>query len=211
MRNFQDEEIRNDFYECNLVAINLNSVDSANFSKINKCPESINRIAVLEGIKEFRKNFTGKMGIYTMLVSRKEKNKFNLEQKRREIFADNIRKRLIATLRDTRLNYICQGVMKPTIYTRYSGLFLVCIKNIWDFDYEEVVCKNGNMKPNNSRASIRVCFEGANVWNGGLIEITPENIVYSQDFAAVEYFFEKIRNYIDKHDANYTEGVKDGK
>jgi wyosine [tRNA(Phe)-imidazoG37] synthetase (radical SAM superfamily) len=66
---FQDEEIRNDFYECNLVAINLNSVDSTNFSKINKCPESINRIAVLEGIKEFRKNFIGKMGIYTMFLS----------------------------------------------------------------------------------------------------------------------------------------------
>lgn len=142
------------------------------------------------------------MGIYAMLVSRKEKNKFNIEQKRREIFSENIRKRLITILKDTNLNYICQGTMKPTIYTRYgnAGIFLLSIKNIWEFDFDEVICKNGNIKPKNDRATIRVLFEGGDGWNDGLIEITPENIVYAEDFSAVEYFFQKIIKYIHKHD-----------
>jgi wyosine [tRNA(Phe)-imidazoG37] synthetase (radical SAM superfamily) len=66
---FQEEELRKDFYECDLVAINLNTVSSFNFSKINKCPEFIVALDVLEGIKDFREKFKGNLGIYTMLLS----------------------------------------------------------------------------------------------------------------------------------------------
>jgi len=66
---FQDKKVRDDFYTCDLVAINLNTVDILNFSKINRCPKSINAIKVLEGIIEFRKNFNGDLGIYTMFLS----------------------------------------------------------------------------------------------------------------------------------------------
>ena len=66
---FQDKVVREDFYGCDLIAINLNTVDLLNFSQINKCPESIEAIDVLEGIKEFRKHFKGKLGIYTMFLS----------------------------------------------------------------------------------------------------------------------------------------------
>ncbi|MFX1314357.1 MAG: hypothetical protein ACFE9T_00705 [Promethearchaeota archaeon] len=66
---FQDKIVREDFFGCDLVAINLNSVDPLNFSQINRCPESTEMIDVLEGIKEFRKNFKGKLGIYTMFLS----------------------------------------------------------------------------------------------------------------------------------------------
>ncbi|MFX0040651.1 MAG: hypothetical protein ACFFCY_12090 [Promethearchaeota archaeon] len=65
---FQDTDIRNVFHECDLVAINLNTVDHFHFSKINKCPESIAPIDVLEGILEFSQNFKGKLGIYTMFL-----------------------------------------------------------------------------------------------------------------------------------------------
>lgn len=65
---FQDENLRNDFYGCDLVAINLNSVDSIDFTKINKCPESANSIEILEGIKEFRQEFKGNLGIYTLFL-----------------------------------------------------------------------------------------------------------------------------------------------
>lgn len=142
------------------------------------------------------------MGIYAMLCSRKERNKFNTEQQKRKIFSENIKKRLIATLSQTKLNYMCQGTMNPTIYTRYGcgGMFLLSISNIWEFDFDEIVCRNGNVKQNNDRATIRVLFEGGDSWNGGLIEITPENIVYAQDFAAVEHFFQNIKRYINKNE-----------
>ncbi|MFX0004520.1 MAG: hypothetical protein ACFE9C_07215 [Candidatus Hodarchaeota archaeon] len=65
---FQDENFRNVFCECDLVAINLNTVDNLHFSKINKCSESIKSKDVLEGIIEFSKNFKGKLGIYTMFL-----------------------------------------------------------------------------------------------------------------------------------------------
>ncbi|MFX0041696.1 MAG: hypothetical protein ACFE8L_02185 [Candidatus Hodarchaeota archaeon] len=66
---FQDKSIRENFYGCDLVAINLNSVDPFYFSKINKCPESTKSKDVLEGIIEFSYNFKGKLGIYTMFLS----------------------------------------------------------------------------------------------------------------------------------------------
>lgn len=66
---FQEEFIRDNFYSFDLVAINLNTVDIITFSKINRCPESINAVKVLEGIIEFRKNFKGELGIYTMFLS----------------------------------------------------------------------------------------------------------------------------------------------
>ena len=80
---FQDEIIREDFYGCDLVAINLNSIDPLNFSKINKCPESTKSIEVLEGIKEFNNNFKGKLGIYTMFLSGINDNIKNIEDLRK--------------------------------------------------------------------------------------------------------------------------------
>lgn len=65
---FQDIDILNMFYECDLVAINLNTVDTINFSKINKCPENIDASDILEGIIEFSSHFKGKMGMYTMFL-----------------------------------------------------------------------------------------------------------------------------------------------
>ncbi|MFW9829123.1 MAG: hypothetical protein ACFFEY_16215 [Candidatus Thorarchaeota archaeon] len=65
---FQDEEIINVFYECDLVAINLNTVEGIQFSKINKCPDSINPFEVLKKILDFSKNFKGQLGIYTMFL-----------------------------------------------------------------------------------------------------------------------------------------------
>jgi len=65
---FKDKDIRKDFYDCDLVAINLNSIEESNFSKYNKCPKSVNSFEVLEGIREFRKEFTGNLGIYTLFL-----------------------------------------------------------------------------------------------------------------------------------------------
>ncbi|MEE9377731.1 MAG: hypothetical protein V3V33_06810 [Candidatus Lokiarchaeia archaeon] len=77
---FQVEDIRNIFNGCDLVAINLNTVDTFHFSKINKCPESINSPEVLEGIIEFSKNFNGKLGIYTMFLKDINDNIKNVEK-----------------------------------------------------------------------------------------------------------------------------------
>lgn len=76
---FQEEKLRNDFYENDLVAINLNSIDSIDFSKINKCSSTVNSFDVLEGIKEFRKKFKGNLGIYTLFLRGINDNLKNIE------------------------------------------------------------------------------------------------------------------------------------
>ncbi|MDX1798517.1 MAG: hypothetical protein R3255_07705 [Candidatus Lokiarchaeia archaeon] len=65
---FLDEEAINIFNDCDLVAINLNTVDDIHFSKINKCAKSIEPREILEGILKFSKKFKGKLGIYTMFL-----------------------------------------------------------------------------------------------------------------------------------------------
>jgi wyosine [tRNA(Phe)-imidazoG37] synthetase (radical SAM superfamily) len=77
---FEDEDIRKDFYDCDVVAINLNSVEPYNFSKINRCPEYVNSVDVLKGIEEFRKEFKGELGIYTMFLSGVNDNMRNVEE-----------------------------------------------------------------------------------------------------------------------------------
>ncbi len=77
---FQGENFGNYLYNCDLVAINLNSVDLLNFSKINKCPDSANPIEILDGIKEFRRNFYGNLGIYVLLIRGVNDNIITLEQ-----------------------------------------------------------------------------------------------------------------------------------
>lgn len=65
---FQDEKVFNVFNKCDLVAINLNTVEGIQFSKINKCPDSINSFDVLKKILKFSKNYKGQLGIYTMFL-----------------------------------------------------------------------------------------------------------------------------------------------
>jgi len=77
---FEDDKIRKDFYRCDEVAINLNSVDLNDFSKFNKCPDFVNALDVLKGIEEFRKEFKGKLGIYTMFLSGVNDNMKNVEE-----------------------------------------------------------------------------------------------------------------------------------
>ncbi len=77
---FQYEDIRNVFYGCDLVAINLNTVEHFQFSKINTCPEFINSKAVLNGIIEFSKTFKGKLGIYTMFLKGVNDNVKNVKR-----------------------------------------------------------------------------------------------------------------------------------
>jgi hypothetical protein len=66
---FQNKEVRNVFNGCDLVAINLNTVDDFHFAKINKCSESLDPQELLEGIVKFSKKFKGKLGIYTMFLN----------------------------------------------------------------------------------------------------------------------------------------------
>ncbi|MFX1326780.1 MAG: hypothetical protein ACFE91_01370 [Promethearchaeota archaeon] len=76
---FQDVNLRKDFHKYDLVAINLNTVDPINFSKINQCSDSVDSKEVLEGIKEFRKKFNGNLGIYSLFLHGINDNRENLE------------------------------------------------------------------------------------------------------------------------------------
>jgi len=56
---FQREDVREDLQECDLLAINLNSMDESNFMKLKD---------IKMGIKEFAKDFHGHLFIYTMFL-----------------------------------------------------------------------------------------------------------------------------------------------
>jgi wyosine [tRNA(Phe)-imidazoG37] synthetase (radical SAM superfamily) len=63
---FQSREAREDFQECDLIATNLNSIDSHSFKSVCGCKEPVSLEDVKEGIKEFSKQFEGEIFIYTM-------------------------------------------------------------------------------------------------------------------------------------------------
>jgi len=65
---FQREDVRDDLHECDLLAINLNSMDESNFSKVCACNEPVKLKDIKIGIKEFAKDFQGHLFIYTMFL-----------------------------------------------------------------------------------------------------------------------------------------------
>ncbi len=76
---FEDQEVRKEFYDCDVVAINLNSVNPEDFPKINKCPQFVSPLDVLKGIADFRKEYKGKLGIYSMFLKGVNDNIRNVE------------------------------------------------------------------------------------------------------------------------------------
>lgn len=65
---FQRKDIQDDLLECDLIAINLNSMNESNFSKLCACNEPVKLSDVKEGIKEFSKVFRGHLFIYTLFL-----------------------------------------------------------------------------------------------------------------------------------------------
>lgn len=65
---FQRKDVRGDLQGYDLIAINLNSMDESNFSKLCGCNEPVKLKDVKKGIKEFAKDFKGQLFIYTMFL-----------------------------------------------------------------------------------------------------------------------------------------------
>jgi len=65
---FQRKDVRDDMQGCDLLAINLNSMDESNFSKLCACNEPVKLNDVKMGIKEFAKDFKGHLFIYTLFL-----------------------------------------------------------------------------------------------------------------------------------------------
>jgi len=65
---FQREDVREDLQECDLLAINLNSMDESNFTKVCACNEPVKLKDIKMGIREFAKDFHGHLFIYTMFL-----------------------------------------------------------------------------------------------------------------------------------------------
>ncbi len=76
----QNEKQRKDYYNYDLIAISLNSVESINFSKINNCSDVVDSRKVLDGIKQFRKKFDGIIGIYTLFINGMNDTLENIEK-----------------------------------------------------------------------------------------------------------------------------------
>ncbi|MFX0033683.1 MAG: hypothetical protein ACFE8V_14850 [Promethearchaeota archaeon] len=65
---FNYENVRISLLICDLVVINLNSVNPSNFHKACACSEDTNVQDILNGIKLFRNDFKGTFSIFTMFL-----------------------------------------------------------------------------------------------------------------------------------------------
>ncbi|MFX1589214.1 MAG: hypothetical protein ACFFC1_13755 [Promethearchaeota archaeon] len=64
----QHAKVRKVLSSCNLIVINLNTINPSNFSKACVCNEDVNVQDIMDGIKLFRKEFNGYFSIYTMFL-----------------------------------------------------------------------------------------------------------------------------------------------
>ncbi|MFX1494039.1 MAG: hypothetical protein ACFFBZ_07135 [Promethearchaeota archaeon] len=64
----QHVKVRKVLSSCNLIVINLNTINPSTFHKACICNEDINVQDIMDGIKSFRKEFNGYFSIYTMFL-----------------------------------------------------------------------------------------------------------------------------------------------
>lgn len=64
----QHEKVRRQLTSCNLIVINLNSINPLNFHKCCMCNKDASVQDILKGIRVFRKDFKGHFSIYTMFL-----------------------------------------------------------------------------------------------------------------------------------------------
>jgi len=64
----QHPKVRKVLSSCNLIVINLNTINPSTFSKACVCNEDVNVQDIMDGIKSFRKEFNGYFSIYTMFL-----------------------------------------------------------------------------------------------------------------------------------------------
>jgi wyosine [tRNA(Phe)-imidazoG37] synthetase (radical SAM superfamily) len=62
------KDVRNDFSLSDLFFVNLNSLDSEEYLKINRHHKDVNLKKIVEGIRLFRKQFNGQLGISTYFI-----------------------------------------------------------------------------------------------------------------------------------------------
>jgi len=62
------DDVRNDLYEANLVSIKVDAATEETYRKVNRPHPKVELSKVLEGIREFSKNYKGKIITETMLV-----------------------------------------------------------------------------------------------------------------------------------------------
>jgi len=64
----QHTKVRKVLSSCNLIVINLNTVNPSTFHKACICNEDANVQDIMDGIRSFRKEFDGYFSIYTMFL-----------------------------------------------------------------------------------------------------------------------------------------------
>lgn len=142
-------------------------------------------------------------GLFGLIKKEKEVNK---RLKQDKIFVKNIEKRLEAILNKSKVKYFIQGKILPRIYQRWSGLFRVAVSNTWDFDENYIIVDGGLESIDNPQNAIRIVFQGGDMWNGGIITVSPHSFMYG-DGPEIEAFFEYLEDKI-KRFAVDTEGGK---
>ncbi len=64
----QHAKVRKALSSCNLIVINLNTINPSTFYKACVCNEDANVQDIMDGIRSFRKEFNGYFSIYTMFL-----------------------------------------------------------------------------------------------------------------------------------------------
>lgn len=73
------KDVREDFLNCDLMLINLNSISPTEFSKICRHHKEVNLDEIIDGIKLFKKHFKGIFGIISIFLEGINDNLKNLD------------------------------------------------------------------------------------------------------------------------------------
>lgn len=79
---FHREDVRNDFLNCDLIIFHLDSITPKEFLKISRHHKDVKLNNIIEGIRLFKKNFKGRIGVSTVFLSNINAKKKNLEELR---------------------------------------------------------------------------------------------------------------------------------
>ncbi len=143
-----DKDVRHDLLTCDLVMAKLDAFDQNSFMQIDVAMEGVKFEKVIEGIKQFRQEYKGKLALQIMFVRNNYLLAGKIAQLAKEFDADEIQ--LNTPLRPSGETPLNASEMEE-IKQSFSGLPFVMIyereiKKTTPYNDQETIKRHGNFK-----------------------------------------------------------------
>lgn len=146
-----DKDVRQDLLTCDLVMVKLDAFDQTSFMQVDIAMEGFSFAKVVEGIKQFRQEYKGKLALQIMFVRNNYLFADKIAQLAREFNADEIQ--LNTPLRPSSETPLSAREMEK-VKQSFSGLPFVMIyerelKKTTPYNDQETIKRHGNFKKSN--------------------------------------------------------------